>query len=439
MRFPAIHDTIAACSTAPGCSAAALLRISGPDAFPIVAQLGVESPAIGRDPITPARIQLDGIDLPVRLAWFRAPHSYTGDDLVELTTIGCAPVMALLRERLFESGARAALPGEYSARAYLAGKLALEQVEQVAGWIGAGRAAALRTELRQLDQERTELEAVSSNVLELLARIEAGIDFTDEEDVRFISGAAAHAKLLGLERRLSALTPSDDRAGLPHIALVGLPNAGKSTLLNWLAAAPRAITSDMAGTTRDALQAQAQIGLQTLVLTDSAGFAPGGEVLERAAHSAAQRTAARADLLLFVHDASQPWTANELELLDSYDAEQTLIVISKSDLSVGLAPRECPSVAVSAQTDTGRAALEAAIQQRLQATPPALRPTEITSARACLQRAAALVAEADEDLPAPDLLAYELRSAFQALEHLVRDHIAERVLDWIYGQFCVGK
>ena len=334
------------------------------------------------------------------------------------------------------------------------GRLDAGQVDGVLALMNTTQAAEARqaARLTRIRQSRV-LEGAATRLLDVLALVEAGIDFVEEEDVRFISPAELNDRLADLERELreAVLEGSQRSAGVPHVALAGLPNAGKSTLFNALAGAERAIVSPVLGTTRDVLSAEVGAAGHRFVLQDCAGLGAALDELDAAAHLAAERTAEQADLVLWVHAADAPWNPGEMTVLASVVPTRRIVVLSKADLARGprenglpeqIAPGEV--VRVSAATGEGLAALRSRVLETLARTAQSVAPialeANIRTACAGLSRARELALRAGErGLPEADLIALELRSAHEVLAGQLAQPIDEAILERVMTQFCVGK
>jgi len=455
MRLPAVDDTIIAVSTGWSASPLAVVRLSGPGAGAIVEAAGVSPrpPAGNRTPCwTQVRVPIEpDLWLPATAYWFREPRSYTGQDLVELHTVGCLPLLRELCTRLIRCGARRALPGEFTARAYLNGKLRPDQVENVLALIKASTEADARTAGRHFRASaEARLETLRQRVEELLAHVEAAIDFVDQEDVRFIEPRELRAEideLLALAAALRSDEPGQ-RRGKPHVALAGLPNAGKSTLFNALLGSERAIVSPVLGTTRDVLAAEVEMEGTSVVLQDCAGLGDSPDELALASYVAAERAAEQADVVLWLHPAGSPWTPRELEVLSRLPRDRVMVVMSKTDLGnlddgkvpAGVSP---PSAAVSASTGAGIELLREALMRRVssvRAHETQWEGMEAAELAMCsLERAGRLADPDATELSSPELIGFELRAACEALETAGNAWSPERVLARIFSQFCVGK
>lgn len=463
MLVPNPSDTIVAVATDWQSSPMAIVRLSGPESFALAGRLGVSTTDVGEGPAdgppsgfprwTHGWLELDERRrLPATVLWFRGPRSYTGQDVVELHTVGCLSWLRELSARLIELGARRALPGEFTARGFLLGRLDAGQVVGILDLMQAEGAAGARRAARavRVSVQRGLAEAVEC-LTDLLARVEAGIDFVDEDDVQFVTPAETACRLGQVLAVLDSLVRrggEERQTARPHVALVGLPNAGKSTLFNALLGQERALVSPVLGTTRDVLSAEIELDGVRLVLQDCAGLGASTSELELATHRATERATRQADLVLWVHAADTPWDEQESAACAEVPADRRVLVHSKIDLRSPM-PREEPArpfagvVNVSAVHGTGMAQLRAIVAGRLCAQPPASLMSsaagELRAAQAALQRARTLVTNREESLTAPELLALELRAAHTILAEKLARPLDEELLDRIFAQFCIGK
>jgi tRNA modification GTPase len=453
MQLPSTQDTIVAVSSSWTASPVGIIRLSGPDSGVLVVRLGVEPPPpeIRLPAWTAVTVRVTGdAEIPASAHWFCAPRSYTGQDVVELHTVGCLPMLRHLCERLIDIGARRALPGEFTARALLCGRLDASQVEGILALMSAHQEAGLRQAARRArTSQRATLDAVRERLVDLLARVEAGIDFVDEEDVRFVTPEEVRHLLNNTLDRLAPLVRErrdDARAGKPHVALVGLPNAGKSTLFNALLGFERALVSPVLGTTRDVLSAEIDIEGTTVVLQDCAGLGDSAGDLELATHLASETVAEQADVVLWIHAADEPWQRRESELCQRL-AERCVLVVSKIDRpeARGSVPdtsvfRRVVRVSVPAGTGLGavRRAVMEQVQVRAAEADAVALDVNVEAGVAALRRAREL-APAGAALAAPELIALELREALAVLAAGDDAPVDEAVLGRVFSQFCVGK
>lgn len=452
MHMPATDDTILATASAWRPSPVGIVRLSGPQAFELTADIGGPRDRPGAARHDAARIQIDDdLTLPATIFRFPAPRSYTAQDIAEIHTVGNLPALRALAAQLIARGARRALPGEFTARAFVFGKLDASQVAGVLALIHAHDADAARQAARVAGGgQRRLVEKLLDRVDELLAMVEAGIDFVEEEGIAFISPAALRAAATDLLNRAAGAAAdraqTAARAGIPHVALVGLPNAGKSTLFNALLGYERAIVSPVIGTTRDVLSAEIEFAGVRAVLQDCAGLGHTPDEIELAAHHAAERAADLADLVLWLHDARTPWNAAEIAACDRIPPQRRLLVLTKCDESERETPqaeaRDMPAVRISARGGVGLAELRGEIARRLSGTAatelaPAHEQMELFSA--ALRRVTALADGSAPTLAAPELVALELRSAAESLGRLTSGNVVEDILGRIFTRFCIGK
>lgn len=436
-------DTIVAVATAPGRGGIGIIRVSGPAARDVAAALAPPLPAPREAALRVFRGR-DGaaVDRGL-LLYFPAPHSFTGEDVVELHAHGAPVVLDELLAAALAAGARPAHPGEFSERAFLNGRLDLAQAEAVADLIDAGSRAAARAALASLEGRFSrEVRSLAGELMRLRVEAEALLDFPDED-----VGAenAAHAeRLTALAGRLETLAGSasaGERLSEGFVCvLVGAPNAGKSSLLNALAGAERAIVTEMPGTTRDPVEVDVLLDGFPLRLVDTAGLRDTDNPVEAEGVRRARERAGRADLVLEVRDdaaGEAPPPAGE---------RPRLVVINKVDLS-GRAPGPCTigglaAVAVSAATGAGLGALAARLRGE------ALGAADVEGARFsarrrhldALARASEALARAREAAAAGgELEAEELRSAQNALGEITGEVTTEDLLGAIFSTFCLGK
>ncbi|MEY4086308.1 MAG: hypothetical protein RLZZ405_496 [Verrucomicrobiota bacterium] len=448
-------DTIVAAATPAGRSALAIVRVDGPlaatlahDALRRRTPLAEKTATLG--------IWRDGdgapLDQVVAVLW-RAGRSFTGNDSLEITCHGNPLLVRRLTADCLARGARLAEPGEFTRRAYLAGRIDLTQAEAVADLIHASSERALASARRQLAGELGRLVARwTDRTLQVLAELEAHIDFP-EEDLPPEDPRGPSARLLEIASELSnyARTARHDaalRGGL-RVAVVGAPNAGKSSLLNALAGADRAIVSPEAGTTRDYLEAPVAGLPLAVTAVDTAGLRAGGSALEHLGMARALEQARGAHLLLLVVDASAEPPALPAELLALLDPARTLVIANKADLPAHPAQQAfLPTLTkLSACLLDGRdaEALRAGLGEFLIAREIAPGAEDlivgVRHAEAMARAAEALTAAAGH-LRAPiqtELAAAQARTGLDALGEIVGRIDNERMLDKLFASFCIGK
>ena len=440
MRLPPAH-TIYAPATAAGRAAIAIVRLSGSEAGPALAALAGGLPparaarrARLRDPETG-----EAIDEALVL-WFPAPRSATGEDMAELHVHGSRAVLAAAMRALAAQGLRLAEPGEFTRRAFLNGKLDLTQAEAVADLAAADTEAQRRQALRQLDGALGQLyRDWSGRLLRLLAHLEAAIDFPDEDLPPEIAARVAGDSAALADEIAGHL--ADGRRGERlrdgiAVAILGPANAGKSSLLNQLARREAAITSPIAGTTRDVIEVAVDLAGYPVVLADTAGLRDSADLIEQEGVRRALARAEAAELRLFLFDAARPQDATKAA---RWPGPETLLVANKIDLAADRAALPEGAFAISALTGEGIAELAAAIAARVAGNYDGAAPL-LTRARhrAALESAAAalhrsLCAEL------PELRAEDLRLAWRSLGQITGRADVEDLLDVIFADFCLGK
>lgn len=443
-----MNDTIAAIATPFGEGALAVLRLSGPQAIAIadgIFRAKVPASAL------PARVQqfgaiFDGAEKldEVLLSVHRAPASYTGEDLVEISCHGGVLVSRRLLELLLTRGARSAGPGEFTQRAYLAGKLDLTQAEAVMDLISAQTELARRAATEQLSGRLgTRLRGLRASLLDLLAHLEASLDFPDE-DLAPNTGSAVLARLDALQTDIAELLATADqgrvlREGVRTV-IYGAPNVGKSSLLNVLLGDDRAIVSPLPGTTRDVIAEVINLRGIPLRLADTAGLRESVDELERAGMERTRREIERADLVLHVVDGSQPRPVANAET-----ASSEILVINKADLSEHATWTGVEGVRVSCLQEQGVEALADAIEARVWGGTVAHRDWSIainSRHAACLETACANLEAARKAFTSglsPEYVAEDLRGALAAVGDVVGRADSEELLGEIFSRFCIGK
>jgi tRNA modification GTPase len=449
-----LSDTIAAISTAPGRAAVAVVRVSGPDVPRIIARtlggpLPERHPALRwlRHPESGAAVDQ------VLATYYAAPRSYSGEEMLELSCHGGPLVPQLALEAVQAAGARPALPGEFTRRAYLNGKLDLLQAEAVLDLVDGRSRAQHRAALLQLDRNLSRrIDELRDAVVRCEALLAYEIDFPEEDDgpaAPHAVGDAARDALARIRQLLDTAAQGELIREGALTVIAGRPNAGKSSLFNALCGFERAIVTEEPGTTRDAVEAVVSLGGYPFRLVDTAGLrAPAADV-ERLGIEVARRYLAAADVVLFCAEAGRPLSEEERGFLGALHAPTTVLVRTKSDLcpeaAVESAP-PIPQVLVSAKTGAGLAALRdlvvsAAFSAALGSSPESPLVTRERHARE-LRRAAAELSEflaARDAGVAPEVAATHLRAAASALEELLGVIAPEDVLARVFAEFCIGK
>ena len=377
------------------------------------------------------------------LLWFPAPASFTGEDVAEFHVHGgCATVEAVSAVLARQDGVRLAEPGEFSRRAFLAGKIDLTEAEGLADLVAAETDAQRRQALHQLGGGLSRrLETWRASLIEMLAHLEAWIDFPDE-DLPDDTAAAAMAGIADLEASVRNFLDDSRRGerlrdGL-HVAIAGAPNAGKSSLLNALAARDAAIVSETEGTTRDVIEVHLDLGGWPVVLADTAGLREAPTPVEKEGVRRALNRVKTADLVLVVFDGAVPPDSASLALLD----RDALAVVNKIDL--GFAPPAeiagAETVAVSAKTGEGLQGLLQGVLTRITGIMPEKGEAPLTRLRhrVAIEECADSLARAAAAGEA-ELIAEDLRIALRSLGRVTGRVDVEDLLDVVFRDFCIGK
>lgn len=444
-------DTIVAIATAPGRAGVGVVRVSG-------SSLSVFAEKLCGKALSPRRAHRadfndaegrvidDGIAL-----LFSAPHSYTGEDVLELQAHGSPVVLQLLLERCLELGARLAEPGEFTRRAFLNDKLDLAQAEAVADLIAATTAAAARSAQRSLSGEfSNEIHSLVEELIELRMLAEAAIDFP-EERIDFIEQAQAPRRIATLQNRLAAIRARAGqgailRRGL-QVVLAGAPNVGKSSLLNQLAGEDLAIVAAVPGTTRDSIRQALDLDGMPVCVIDTAGLRETGDEIESLGIARTWAEIARADVVALMLDARTGLGDTEQKLLARMPAGLPLILVhNKIDLA-DLAPKREASadtaaiaIHISAKLGLGIELLREELK-RIAGWEASVEDGFMARERhlAALDLASAAVKRAGEQLDALEFFAEELRLAQGALNAITGEFTADDLLGEIFSRFCIGK
>jgi len=450
--MPYHDDTIAAIASAAQGAARGMVRVSGRQVAAVVARVfraaePYDPGAIRRATSLAGAVRIDPLELPCRLYFWPTSKSYSGEPVAEFHTIGSPPLLEALLEALRRAGARMARPGEFTLRAFLAGRLDLTQAEAVLGVIDARSDAELRGALEQLAGGLGgPLRRLRDELLDLLAHLEAGLDFADEE-IEFITRRELLDHLdratATVNEVASRLSDRDVQDALPRLVLVGPPNAGKSSLFNALTQGSRSLVADIPGTTRDYLTARLDLDGVACELVDTAGLeaASASSPLETAAQRQTSLAAQRADVLIVCQDASL--AASSAASRPGCNAERQVSVWTKCDLAQDLS---LPTGAFATSTFSGaglselRAALRAFASEGAPQSASGVRATAVRC-RGSLDEASAALARARQIAVATseELVAAELRVALAALGEVVGTVYTDDLLDRIFSRFCIGK
>jgi tRNA modification GTPase len=445
-------DTIVAIATPAGRGGIGVIRISGPSAHEVARTLAARGHPLEPRHATLIDIGRDGTALDrAVVTFFPAPHSYTGEDVVEISAHGSPVVLGSIVESAMRNGARLAEPGEFTFRAYLHGRMDLVQAEAVRDLVDAVTPLQARAAFDQLEGTLTaRIREIDAALFELSARLEASLDFP-EEGYHFVAPGSAAEEIVAVARRIELLLVDARRGRLvregAEVAIVGRPNSGKSSLFNRLAGSGRAIVTEIPGTTRDLVTEVVDVDGMAITLVDTAGVhdAP-ADAVEREGISRARAAEQVADLVLVVVDRSCPLDADDETLIASTSGRARLLVANKVDLpaSWNAAALAVDVLEVSAVTGCGIDALRGAIvttlsgRERLHDTPAVTNARHVdllTRARAVLLRGA----HAARASTAEEFVAADLAEARSLLEEMTGARTADDVLHEIFAKFCIGK
>ena len=457
-------DIIAAIATGHSPTAIGIIRVSGEGCFALCDQ--VFRAANGRPfPEQPSHKMVFGemLDAESRIidrglaVRFPGPHSYTGEDSAEFHCHGSPVVLRELLDALFAAGARQAKAGEFTQRAFLNGRLDLTQAEAVIDLIDAETAAAARNAAAQLDGGlRRVLEPIQDSLLDITSRFYAVVDYPDE-DIEDVKPEQVAEALSSAEKQLSSLLATCQRGKVlksgVRTAIVGRPNAGKSSLLNALAGYERAIVTDIPGTTRDTVEESVLCGGVLLRLIDTAGIRDTEDVVEQKGVERSRKALESADLVLAVVDSSVPLTDEDLEVLRlAAENPRWIAVFSKCDLwdtkahAVGIigSPAPAASVTLSSVTGEGLGDLENAVAALFPAGDPKEAGSLLTDQRQeeAARRARDAVRRAKDALEnglTPDAVLTDAEEALDSLGELTGRTAKEEIVSRIFSRFCVGK
>jgi tRNA modification GTPase len=448
------NDTIVAISTPHGVGGVAVVRLSGPQAKEMALR------HLSVDALEPRHSHFarfsDGNTLldEVLAIWFPAPHSYTGEDVVEISCHGSLYVQQAILQALMGAGARMADPGEFTMRAYLGGRLNLSQAEAVADLIEAVTPAQHRLAVSQLrGGYAEELKTLRQQLIDLTALLELELDFS-QEDVEFANRSRLEQLVEDTSLKITSLRNTFHQGnalkhGIPT-AIIGRPNAGKSSLLNALLADDRAIVSPIPGTTRDTVEETLTIDGITLRLIDTAGLHHTDDPLEKMGIRRTEAAAVQADIILFVHDATCPWNEAIEDLQELQDAGVDLnskhlwIVHNKVDLLDGIPQWMESGIAVSSVKGTGLDRLRACMVKALAKERPLTDEPLLTNLRhyealGLTNKALFEVMRGLKNGTPADLLAVDLRDALYHLGTITGEVTNDEVLSNIFSRFCIGK
>ncbi len=449
-------DTIAAISTGMTQAGIGIVRVSGPEAIPVVSRIFK-----GRKSLEDAlsytlshgMIEKDGVSYDeVVVSVFRAPHSYTGEDTVEINCHGGLFVTRKILSLVVSEGTRLAEPGEFTKRAFLNGRMDLSKAESVMTVISSGNDFALRAGVAGLKGKiETEIRAIRNVLLDEISRIEAALD--DPEHYDLTGYGETLDRITGeIETKMEDLLRRSENGSILRegirTAIAGRPNAGKSSLLNLLSGFEKSIVTEIPGTTRDIVEETVRLGELTLLLMDTAGIRETLDPVEKIGVDRARNAVSEADLVLYLVDGTAGKTAEDEENLDSLPPEKTVILYNKSDaLDEETRQRilETGGLLFSCKTEEGLKTLEQIVTDRFLAGEISFNETVILTS----ERQIALLREALEEVRevrngirdgvSEEFLSADLLSAYTSLGKIIGEAVGDDVADRIFEKFCMGK
>lgn len=453
-----LNDTIAAIATPPGEGAISVIRVSGPAAIGIADGLFRGRVRISEAPSHTMHhgVIVDRTAHPVDdvvVAVFRAPASYTGEDAVEISCHGGVFVTREILASVVSAGARVALPGEFTRRAYLNGKMDLAQAEAVAEIIRSRSARSLRLSLEHLRGDLSDrVNALRDELLAIAAGFELELDFS-EEGLEIVDRTAFKTKLLKISDAIASLLSTFRSGRLTaegvKVGIIGKPNVGKSSLMNKLLQSDRAIVTDIPGTTRDTITESIEVAGLLFQLTDTAGLREGADAVEREGIKRSNDVITTSDVLLVLHDARE-FSAEDLHAEISMQSDQKRIdVINKIDLVEGVHKKslqESEASAISAKTGEGLDEFKARLARTVLGssaggTGEHITVTKLRHAKA-LEEAQVYIINSGELIQknaGNELIAVSLRKASQVLSEITGNISSDDVLNAIFSSFCIGK
>lgn len=455
-----MDDTIVQVSTAPAAGAVAIIRLSGSDSLAIIKKMftnkklaeNPESHRIYYGKIVESGQEIDEVLVSLMLA----PKSYTKEDIVEINCHGGVKVTQKILTLVVKLGARPAMPGEFTKRAFLNGRIDLSQAEAVCDLINSSTEMARRTSFNQLNGHlKDRISRLRETVLSMIANIEASIDYPEHE-LETLNLETVSKKSCEILSEILDLIQTADYGKIIHdgieTAIVGRPNVGKSSLLNAIVKENRAIVTDIPGTTRDILQEYVNINDIVLKVTDTAGIHDTQDLVEKLGVSRAKDYLNKAELVLLVLDGSEFLTSEDIGILHLIRNKKAVIIINKADLKIKIEKEklkkmigESPLVEISARMSQGINLIYAAIRDMF-INGDIVVNTEFSLHKArhidALHRAAACLEKVLETVRAKlseDFLTSDLTDCYRILGEITGESLDEDIIDKIFSEFCLGK
>lgn len=458
-----MEDTIAAIATPPGTGAIGIIRVSGPRSGGIASL--IFRPSNKTDGFDSHRLYHGDIVSPdtgrvideVLISFMTKPHSYTGEDVLEINCHGSAFILQCILSEVIKAGARLANPGEFTKRAFLNDRMGLSQAEAVAETIMAQTDRALDLAVSRLKGDLAgKIQTLRRAIIDILAVLETSIDFSDEDvEVGNLPNAAKDIAVIADELSRLALTYGEGkiyRDGV-NVIIAGRPNVGKSSLLNTLLGEKRAIVTAMPGTTRDFIEETISIKGVPVKLTDTAGLREPQNIVEKEGVDLVWEKLSQADVAIVVVDGSEALTKEDVEIIERCEAKKFFLVINKADLPhvldgnelADLYPDVMPPIWISAKHGDGIPALKDAIHSLvLNGSEYGQTLTVVSNIRhkIAIEKTRDLLLKAGDSILqglSPEFSAFDIRQALDSLGEIAGETVTEEVLDRIFSNFCIGK
>ncbi len=455
-------DTIVARTTPPGIGGIAIIRISGEKAFPIAKKIfsplpeaGFESHKLYYGQITNPE-DATNID-EVMITRMSKPHSYTGEDVVEINCHGSPFIVEKIIQLILKMGARIAEPGEFTKRAFLNGRMDLAQAEAVCDLICAQTSIAEKIALNQLEGHFSkEINQIKNGFLDLIAQLEAELDFPDEEDVDKTAKNKILDELATLKNKIEILIYNGQKGKVYQegirIAIIGKPNVGKSSIFNALLKYERAIVTSHPGTTRDTIEGTIDIAGIPIILVDTAGIRNKSDEIEKLGIERTRKMIESSDINMFILDNNSGIDDEDLEIIKIIKNKKTIPIINKCDLESHIDEtiilKNFPHIDIiktSAITNEGFDQLEGKIKETVfEGSSPEIESVLVTNARHldCLQNALQNTEKAIANIKkgiSSEFYLVELKEAVNSIKEIVGESVSDDILERIFSKFCIGK